>query len=320
MSATKLFLQSATLEEISCRNVLIGQRRRLEAAIDGRTYAWEFQREVPAFYPGNAVRFHLGQHVGWVWTEIGEGQVPVAGLPASELLDLEPGLQLAFMEAVCAPFFGYLESKFGILAGLEGTDDARPILPPGKLLAFSVYESGKPWIRGQLGGEEPLFQALGLFFAQVPLTGSEAFVSIPALVRLEVGRTLLSLQDFEALDLHDAVLLDDTQPAVAVADRLRYSARIEHPHIILGEIMSTPAQAAESSGRIQDIPVRLVFEVGQLEIPFGELQQLRPGYTFTLGSPVEAPVTILANGKAIGSGELLDINGRLGVRVTELSV
>lgn len=70
---------------------------------------------------------------------------------------------------------------------------------------------------------------------------------------------------------------------------------------------------------LQEAQVRLQFTVGQTETTVAQLQTLQPGYTFELETLAETPVTIRANGKAIGRGELLQVGERIGVRITEVS-
>ena len=76
---------------------------------------------------------------------------------------------------------------------------------------------------------------------------------------------------------------------------------------------------AEDEGEIPEgmgeIPINIVFEVGQKRIALAELQTLKSGYTFELENPADMPVTIRANGKVIGKGELLKIGEHVGVRV-----
>ena len=78
------------------------------------------------------------------------------------------------------------------------------------------------------------------------------------------------------------------------------------------------AQGKSPPARMDDIPVRLVFEVGETTLPLGELQSLQPGYTFELPASVAEPVRIRANGKIVGSGELVQVGDRVGVRVLSL--
>ncbi len=67
------------------------------------------------------------------------------------------------------------------------------------------------------------------------------------------------------------------------------------------------------------IPVRLGFDLGARTMPLGEVRQLRPGETLILDSEIaSAPISLRANGKCIGHGELVEIDGRLGVRIIDL--
>lgn len=76
----------------------------------------------------------------------------------------------------------------------------------------------------------------------------------------------------------------------------------------------------ESQGELpkefSDLPIRVVFEVGQKRLSLKDLQSIKTGYTFELESSIEHPITIRANGRAIASGELLKVGDRIGVRVT----
>lgn len=64
------------------------------------------------------------------------------------------------------------------------------------------------------------------------------------------------------------------------------------------------------------IPVRLQFDLGERHIKLGELRQLQPGEVFDLRRPLAGgPVMIRANGAIIGTGELVEVEGRIGVMV-----
>lgn len=78
--------------------------------------------------------------------------------------------------------------------------------------------------------------------------------------------------------------------------------------------------AGTSTGAVdvENLPVQMVFVAGEMEIPLRELHALAPGYVFDLGHPVDRHVEIRANGRTVGTGELVDIDGRVGVRVLSL--
>jgi type III secretion protein Q len=69
---------------------------------------------------------------------------------------------------------------------------------------------------------------------------------------------------------------------------------------------------------LDDLPVRLVFEVGRVELSLGELQRLAPGALVPLGRPPDEPLDIMANGRRLGRGTLVQIGESLGVRIVSL--
>ena len=70
---------------------------------------------------------------------------------------------------------------------------------------------------------------------------------------------------------------------------------------------------------LDELPVRLSFDVGEATLTVGELRSLAPGHIFPLGRQLEdAPVTIRANGVAFARGEFLLVDELLAVRILEL--
>lgn len=65
-----------------------------------------------------------------------------------------------------------------------------------------------------------------------------------------------------------------------------------------------------------DLPV--VFELERQFMTVQNIGLLAPGYTFALSVDIQAPVTLRVNGKAIGVGRLVDLNGSLGVQVVQV--
>src|SRR5262249_42270091 len=64
---------------------------------------------------------------------------------------------------------------------------------------------------------------------------------------------------------------------------------------------------------LDDLPVRLVFELGRVELSLGELQRLAPGALVPLARPLDEPLDIIANGRRLGRGALVQIGDSLGV-------
>lgn len=84
--------------------------------------------------------------------------------------------------------------------------------------------------------------------------------------------------------------------------------------------MSDNDESATATAAVEDparsLPVRVEFEIGQVELSLGELADLQPGYVFALPANLEgANVVIRANGRASGRGEVVAVGDTLGVRL-----
>jgi flagellar motor switch protein FliN/FliY len=71
-------------------------------------------------------------------------------------------------------------------------------------------------------------------------------------------------------------------------------------------------------GRLADVLLEVTVELGRTTVPIGELLALDEGGVIKLGQPVTHPVDLLVNGLATARGEIVVVDGRLGVRITEL--
>jgi type III secretion protein Q len=71
--------------------------------------------------------------------------------------------------------------------------------------------------------------------------------------------------------------------------------------------------------KLEAIPVRVHIILKEIELTLAELSALSAGSILELeGSPAD-PVRLALNGKIAGSGELIDIEGKLGVRISAWS-
>ncbi|WP_354683487.1 type III secretion system cytoplasmic ring protein SctQ [Cupriavidus necator] len=78
-----------------------------------------------------------------------------------------------------------------------------------------------------------------------------------------------------------------------------------------------PDAAQPPLSRLDNLEVTLRFEVGDVAVPLAELRAVGPGYVFELPQPLkQSEVRIVANGNRIGTGTLIAVGNRLGVRIT----
>lgn len=64
--------------------------------------------------------------------------------------------------------------------------------------------------------------------------------------------------------------------------------------------------------------IALTIELGQTTLKQSESHRLRPGALIALEEFSNDPVAIYAGSKFVGRGEILLIDGQMGVRITEL--
>jgi flagellar motor switch protein FliN/FliY len=69
---------------------------------------------------------------------------------------------------------------------------------------------------------------------------------------------------------------------------------------------------------VMDIPVRLTLEVGGSDMPIRDLLQLHQGAIVELDRQAGEPLDVLVNGTLIARGEVVVIEDKLGIRLTEV--
>ena len=69
---------------------------------------------------------------------------------------------------------------------------------------------------------------------------------------------------------------------------------------------------------ILDIPVTLSMEVGRTEVPIQELLALNRGSVVELDRIAGEPMDVLINGTLIAHGEVVIINEKFGIRLTDV--
>lgn len=69
---------------------------------------------------------------------------------------------------------------------------------------------------------------------------------------------------------------------------------------------------------VLDVPVSLTIELGSCQLPMKEVLQLNIGSVVQLDKPADAPVELSVNGKLIARGEVVVVEDRFGVKITEV--
>ena len=83
----------------------------------------------------------------------------------------------------------------------------------------------------------------------------------------------------------------------------------------------TPTPAVNSGNDINmilDIPVQLTVELGRTRIPIKHILQLAQGSVVELDAMAGVPMDVLVNGYLIAQGEVVVVNEKFGIRLTDI--
>jgi flagellar motor switch protein FliN/FliY len=79
-----------------------------------------------------------------------------------------------------------------------------------------------------------------------------------------------------------------------------------------------PAAAGNDINMILDIPVQLTVELGRTRIPIKHILQLAQGSVVELEAMAGEPMDVLVNGYLIAQGEVVVVNEKFGIRLTDI--
>jgi type III secretion protein Q len=80
----------------------------------------------------------------------------------------------------------------------------------------------------------------------------------------------------------------------------------------------TEAATPEEIAALDDIDLQLSFRAGEAALPLRTLKTMGPGSIIEMTEPANATVSIMANGRLVGTGELIDVGGRRAVQIRRL--
>ncbi|WKE66514.1 FliM/FliN family flagellar motor switch protein [Gallaecimonas kandeliae] len=87
---------------------------------------------------------------------------------------------------------------------------------------------------------------------------------------------------------------------------------------LLGEAGEAAPQAPRDLALFRNIPVRLTLEVDSVELPLGELLNLSQGQVLPLDKQAGAPMDVRVNGTLLARAEVVVVDGRYGLRLTQV--
>ena len=125
-----------------------------------------------------------------------------------------------------------------------------------------------------------------------------------------------------------AAALGEDGPGIAAEIENELSADPESESELDGPVVSEPTTNSPTSetpdissrlGLLSDVEVMVTVRLCVTSHPLGRVLSMTPGSTLDLGMNTDAPIELLANGVLVAYGEVVAVDGHLGVRITALA-
>lgn len=290
--------------------------------------------------------FTLGARHGRICLDVATERL-LLGVPgAAEALPVL--LRHALMADACAD----LAAAVGAVQPDPLTWQPAPGAWPSNLAALGIAltRDGSAPLRAVLQFDAP--ERLAALPAGRPERPAAWIDALPTPVAVRIGTTAITVGEMRGIVPGDIISIEHWQSQsgalvvrcatgqrglawTALAEGRRVTAMQDITFINGGHMEGTNMEStrpAGQSGATADIPhpdaeqaplshldgleVELRFEVGDVAVPLSELRAVKAGYVFELPQPLkQSEVRIVANGNRIGTGTLIAVGNRLGVRV-----
>ena len=148
------------------------------------------------------------------------------------------------------------------------------------------------------------------------------FYRCPVKVKIEIGATRFTVKDLKGLEPEDIIVLERSDLKVWKVFLQDYTNKMFiEPNMELvhplddngGEEMSE-----EPNNLWDSIEVDMYAELDPVKITLGDLKKIEEGLVVDVAALYENKVTLRVENKVIGHGELVIINDRYGVKVSDI--
>lgn len=248
----------------------------------------------------------------------------------------DPMLAGIVLEHLLTPALGKLEADRGLSVRINRVATASLEQAPAELrvsfeLGSELWGSG---CVGEMIARSPAAaEALRTMFAQLAPPPGAAPLDLPMSAALLGPAFRSSRKELAALVPGDGLLLDPDftlQGPLYLRFGARKMARVDwrDKRLVVTGLANTATPLEEIHAMdgfdnetitIDDVPVTLSLELDRVEVTFASLSDLRTGSVIPFKTGKPESVRVLANGKPFATADLLQIDGRLGVRITALA-
>jgi flagellar motor switch/type III secretory pathway protein FliN len=254
-----------------------------------------------------------------------------------ELRSCPPDFVGAALIEECAQFARCLEQSLGETVTIDSVQQLSACIPSESVGVTLSVAHGISVSNVNVFGEIPcVIRCMDLLFSKLGYKSAEIKSQVPVRVLFETGTSSLTVAELAEVEVGDILRIERWHShngslrvlvrTAALRENL-FTARVQGLQVeVIGrdqmpntrdEPGNSNSMEPEEIGRLEKIEISLSFSLDERQIMLSELVKIKAGYVFDLQQPVEESVIkIIANGKEIGSGQLVAIGECIGVRVT----
>ncbi len=133
---------------------------------------------------------------------------------------------------------------------------------------------------------------------------------------MSADNTATGTENTDAMAAEWAAAVAESKPETA--SEVRAAADQVAPAAFQNFTPTGATSAGNDINMILDIPVQLTVELGRARIPIKHILQLAQGSVVELEALAGEPMDVLVNGYLIAQGEVVVVNEKFGIRLTDI--
>ena len=203
---------------------------------------------------------------------------------------------------------------------LEAPQDQQPYVLH---LALELTFANQPAMHAQLDLSEGAAVLVAQLLEQHAQREPDPLPDLRQSLAVVAGQQHLSLGELRSLRPGDVLMLEPGPGLLLeLAGRLQARCQYQGEVLRLQEALQAPLLHMENTmtdvdaaAALDDLPLKLVCQVGSLELTLAQLRELGAGSVLQLNTPGVDNVDLMVNGRRVGQGQLVKIGDGLGVRL-----
>ena len=203
---------------------------------------------------------------------------------------------------------------------LEAAQDRQPY---ALHMALELTFANQPAMHAQLDLSEGAAVLLAQLLDQHAPFEPDTLPDLRQTLAVVAGQQHLSLGELRSLCPGDVLMLEPGPGLLLeLAGRLQARCQYQGEVLRLQEALQAPLLHMENTmtdvdaaAALDDLPLKLVCQVGSLELTLAQLRELGAGSLLQLNTPGVDNVDLMVNGRRVGQGQLVKIGDGLGVRL-----